>query len=44
MENATVKIVVLYSAPLVEYGDKNPTGLNEEEGDSYTLIIPGTAT
>jgi hypothetical protein len=44
MENASTKIVVLYSAPVVEYGDKKPTGLNEEEGDTYTLVIPGTAT
>jgi hypothetical protein len=44
MEISTAKIVVLYSAPVVEYGDKKPSELNEEEGDSYTLIIPGTAT
>ena len=44
MENASAKILVLYSAPIVEYGDKIPTDLNEEEGDSFTFVLPNTET
>jgi hypothetical protein len=44
MENSCLKIVVLYTAPIVEYGDEKPKDLNEEEGDSYTFVTPETTT